>query len=197
LYLVEDFDKFKLLGDTVDDAAGEAYDKVAKILGLGYPGGPIIDTLAKKGNPSAIKFTCNAVKGTLDFSFSGIKTAVLYYVQGCGAEDIKQKIKSKEQIGVRKEDICASFQEAVLRVIVQNSIKAMEEYKIKSLVIGGGVSANSRLREMMQREAKYKNLKLYFPPLNLCSDNAAMVAGLGYRLYKKGIQSLLNFTARL
>lgn len=195
LYLVEDFDKFKLLGDTVDDAAGEAYDKVAKILGLGYPGGPIIDAFAKKGNPDAIKFTCKAVKNTLNFSFSGIKTAVLYYVQGYGgAEGKGQRAKSK---GARKEDVCASFQEAVLRVIVGNSIKAMEEHKIKSLVIGGGVSANSRLREMMQREARYRNLKLYFPPLNLCSDNAAMVAGLGYRLYKKGFRSLLNFTARL
>jgi len=195
LYLVEDFDKFKLLGDTVDDAAGEAYDKVAKILGLGYPGGPIIDALAKKGNPEAIKFTCKAVKGTLDFSFSGIKTAVLYHVQGYdGARGKEQETKSKKII---KEDVCASFQEAVLRVIVGNSIKAMEERKIKSLVIGGGVSANSRLREMMQREARYRNLKLYFPPLNLCSDNAAMVAGLGYRLYKKGFRSLLNFTARL
>jgi len=190
LYLVEDFDKFKLLGDTVDDAAGEAYDKVAKILGLGYPGGPVIDSLAKKGDPEAIKFTCKAVKGTLNFSFSGIKTAVLYHVQGYDGT----KRKSKR---FRKEDICASFQEAVLRVIVGNSIKAIEEHKIKSLVIGGGVSANSRLREMMQREARYRNLKLYFPPLNLCSDNAAMVAGLGYRLYKKGSRSSLNFTARL
>ena len=183
LYLVEDFDEFKLLGDTVDDAAGEAYDKVSKILGLGYPGGPIIDRLAKRGNPGAIKFTCKAVKGTLNFSFSGIKTAVLYYTQS--------------HRGIRKEDVCASFQEAVLRVIVGNSIKAMEEHKIKSLVIGGGVSANSRLREMMQREARYRNFKLYFPPLSLCSDNAAMVAGLGYRLYKKGVRSLLNITARI
>ena len=97
LYLVEDFDKFKLLGDTVDDAAGEAYDKVAKILGLGYPGGPIIDVLAKKGNPDAIKFTCKAVKDTLNFSFSGIKTAVLYYVQGYdGARGTGQIAKGKE-----------------------------------------------------------------------------------------------------
>ena len=183
LYLVEDFDEFKLLGDTVDDAAGEAYDKVSKILGLGYPGGPIIDRLAKRGNPGAIKFTCKAVKGTLNFSFSGIKTAVLYYTQS--------------HRGIRKEDVCASFQETVLRVIVGNSIKATEEHKIKSLVIGGGVSANSRLREMMQREARYRNFKLYFPPLSLCSDNAAMVAGLGYRLYKKGVRSLLNITARI
>jgi len=188
LYLVEDFNKFKLLGDTVDDAVGEAYDKVSKILGLGYPGGPIVDRLAKRGNPDAIKFTCKAVKGTLNFSFSGIKTAVLYYTRSPGHQVTRSQ-------GV--EDICASFQEAVLRVIVKNSVKAMGEHKIKSLVIGGGVSANSRLRGMMQREAKYRDFKLYFPPLSLCSDNAAMVAGLGYRLCKKGVRSLLNITARI
>jgi len=206
LYLVEDFNKFKLLGDTVDDAVGEAYDKVSKILGLGYPGGPIVDRLAKRGNSDAIKFTCKAVKDTLNFSFSGIKTAVLYYVQECGAGSIKHRAKGTPhhkgagQVGrrkVRKEDVCASFQEAVLRVIVKNSVKAMEEHKIKSLVIGGGVSANSRFREIMQREAKYRDFKLYFPPLSLCSDNAAMVAGLGYRLCKKGVRSLLNITARI
>lgn len=190
LYLVEAFDRFKLLGDTVDDAVGEAYDKVSKILGLGYPGGPVIDALAKKGNPSTVRFTCKAVNNGLDFSFSGIKTAVLYYVQGQGTRD-------RGQGKTKKEDICASFQEAVLRVIVGNSIKAMDKYKTKSLVIGGGVSANSRLRDLMQREARYRDFKLYFPPLSLCSDNAAMVAGLGYRLYKKGIRSSLNITARI
>ena len=188
LYLVEDFNRFKLLGDTVDDAVGEAYDKVAKILGLGYPGGPVIDALAKKGNIDAIRFTCKAVNNSLDFSFSGIKTAVLYYVQG-------YRTKSGEQKGIRKEDVCASFQEAVLRVIVENSIKAMEKYNIKSFVVGGGVSANSRLRKMMQREAVYRNFKLYFPPFDLCSDNAGMVAGLAYRLYKKGKRASLDMTA--
>lgn len=190
LYLVKDFDKFKLLGDTLDDAVGEAYDKVAKILRLGYPGGPVIDNLAKKGNPGAIKFTCKAVNGTLDFSFSGIKTAVLYYVQGQATGD-------KGQGKTKKEDICASFQEAVLGVIVKNSLKAMEKYKIKSFAVGGGVSANSRFRDLMQREARYKDFKLYFPPLDLCSDNAAMIAGLGYRLYKKGTIAQLDITARI
>ncbi|PIP68546.1 MAG: tRNA (adenosine(37)-N6)-threonylcarbamoyltransferase complex transferase subunit TsaD [Candidatus Omnitrophica bacterium CG_4_9_14_0_2_um_filter_42_8] len=183
LYLVEGFNEFELLGDTVDDAIGEAYDKVSKILGLGYPGGPVIDALAKKGNPNAIKFTCKAVNGTLDFSFSGIKTAVLYYVQGQGK--------------TKKEDICASFQEAVLKVIAENSIKALEKYKIKSFVAGGGVSANSRFREMMQREARYRDFELYFPPLDLCSDNASMVAGLGYRLFKLGAKTALDITARV
>ncbi|MCX5692181.1 MAG: tRNA (adenosine(37)-N6)-threonylcarbamoyltransferase complex transferase subunit TsaD [Candidatus Omnitrophica bacterium] len=188
LYMVKDFDSFELLGDTVDDAVGEAYDKVAKILGLGYPGGPVIDRLAKKGNPNAIKFTCKAVNGTLDFSFSGIKTAVLYHTRTQRRRDTKAQ-------GIK--DICASFQEAALKVIVENSIKAMDKYKIKTLVIGGGVSANSRFREMMQREAKYKDFKLYFPPMSLCSDNAAMTAGLGYKLYKKGIKAQLDMTVRV
>lgn len=190
LYLVEDYDRFKLLGDTLDDAIGEAYDKVSKILGLGYPGGPVIDRLAKKGDPDAIRFTCKSVKDTLDFSFSGIKTAVLYYVNA-------HKAGLKAEGSRLKADIAASFQEAVLRVIVGNSIKAMEKYKIKSFVVGGGVSANSRFREMMQREARYRDFQLYFPPFSLCSDNAAMVAGFGYRVYKKGIRSLLNITARI
>jgi N6-L-threonylcarbamoyladenine synthase len=190
LYLVEGFNRFKLLGDTLDDAAGEAYDKVSKILCLGYPGGPVIDRLAKKGDPNAIRFTCKAVKDSLNFSFSGVKTAVLYYVQGHRAKGIEQR-------GIKKEDVCASFQESVLRVIVENSIKAMEKYKIKSFVVGGGVSANSRLREMMLREARYRDFQLYFPPLSICSDNAAMVAGLAYRLYKKGIEAPLDITARI
>ena len=191
LCLVKDFDRFELLGDTLNDAVGEAYDKVAKILGLGYPGGPIIDSLAKKGNPSAVKFTCKAINNSLDFSFSGIKTAVLYYVQG-RVRAQGSRLKAQEI-----SNIAASFQEAVLSIIVENSVKAIERYKVKSFVTGGGVSANSRFREMMQREARYKGFKLYFPPLNLCSDNAAMVAGLAYRLYKKGIRSSLEITARI
>ena len=186
LYLVKDFDSFELLGDTVDDAVGEAYDKVAKILGLGYPGGPVIDRLAKKGNPKAIRFTCKAVNNSLDFSFSGIKTAVLYYVKN------ERRTTSDEL-----RNIAASFQESALSVIVENSLKAMEGYKIKTFVVGGGVSANSRFREMMQREAMYKDIKLYFPLMGLCSDNAAMIAGLGYRLYKKGIKAQLDMTVRV
>ena len=184
LCLVEDFGEFTTLGDTLDDAIGEAYDKVAKILGLGYPGGPVIDKLARKGNPKAIKFQCRPVNGWLDFSFSRIKTGVLYYLKGQGTRD-------KGQVC----DIAASFQEAALQVIVNNSLKAMEKYKIKSLVIGGGVSANSRLREMITREAFFNKFKVYFRPLGLCSDNGAMVAGLGYRLYKKGIETPLDITA--
>ncbi len=179
LCFVEDFDRFTTLGDTLDDAIGEAYDKVAKIMGLGYPGGPIIDRLAKKGDPKAIKFTCRPIKGGLDFSFSGIKTAVLYHVKGQGISlDFARDRRDKGQ----EEDIAASFQETALKVIVNNTIKALEKHNLKTLVIGGGVSANSRFREMIAREAMFRSLKVYFPPLQLCSDNAAMVAGLAYRL---------------
>ncbi len=199
LCLVEDFDKFTTLGDTLDDAIGEAYDKVAKILGLGYPGGPVIDRLAKKGNPSAINFTCKPVNDGLDFSFSGIKTAVLYYVRAPMGAPEHQSTRTPEHQNTRApvSDIAASFQESALKVIVNNSLKAMEIHKVKTLVVGGGVSANSRFRQMIERKAAFRNFNLYFPPLKLCSDNAAMVAGLAYRLYKKGVRSTLGITAQV
>jgi len=159
----------------LDDAIGEAYDKVAKILGLGYPGGPTIDKLAKKGDPTSIRFTCRSINGGMDFSFSGIKTAVLYYVKANSSKGMKSF-----------SNIAASFQENALKVIMENSLRAMEKYNIKTLVIGGGVSANSRFRDMVSEKSRLKNFKAYFPPMELCSDNAAMIAGLGYRLYKKG-----------
>jgi len=187
LSLVEDFDRFTTLGDTLDDAIGEAYDKVAKILGLGYPGGPVIDRLAKKGDPLAIRFTCRPINNSLDFSFSGIKTAVLYHV----------KSHERRTTNDERRNIAASFQESALKIIVRNSLKAMERHKVKTLVIGGGVSANSRFREMITRESIFKGFKLYFPPVDLCSDNAAMVAGLAYRLHKKGIRSSLDITAQV
>jgi len=186
LCIVRDYDDFVTLGDTLDDAVGEAYDKVAKILDLGYPGGPVIDRLAKDGDPAAIKFTCKPVNGGLNFSFSGIKTGVLYHVK-------RQETRDKRQVN----DIVASFQESVLKVIVGNSLKALEKYKLKALVVGGGVSANSRFREMIKRQAMFKDFKVYFPGLQLCSDNAAMVAGLAYRLYNKGVRSKLDITAKV
>ena len=186
LCIVRDYDDFVTLGDTLDDAVGEAYDKVAKILDLGYPGGPVIDRLAKDGDPAAIKFTCKPVNGGLNFSFSGIKTGVLYHVK-------RQETRDKRQVN----DIVASFQEAVLKVIVGNSLKALEKYKLKALVVGGGVSANSRFRDMIKRQAMFKDFKVYFPRLQLCSDNAAMVAGLAYRLYNKGVRSKLDITAKV
>ena len=189
LCLVKDFDDVVTIADTLDDAIGEAYDKVAKILGMGYPGGPLIDRLAKKGNPRAIKFTCRPLNGSLDFSFSGIKTAVLYHVK----KHVDAQALKSTRLPIA--DIAASFQESALSVIVKNSLKAMEKHRIKTLVIGGGVSANSRFREMVKKESVSKDFKAYFPPLELCSDNASMVAGLAYRLYKKGIRSSLDITA--
>ena len=182
LYLVKGYDKFIVLGDTLDDAIGEAYDKVAKILGLEYPGGPIIDRIAKKGSRS-IRFTCRPIKGSLDFSFSGVKTAVLYHVKGEGCPSTSL---GKGRVKGEISNIAASFQESALKVIVNNTLKAMEQHNLKTLVIGGGVSANSRFREMLAREAMFRGLKIFFPPLELCSDNAAMVAGLAYRLQGEG-----------
>ncbi|MFH1782829.1 MAG: tRNA (adenosine(37)-N6)-threonylcarbamoyltransferase complex transferase subunit TsaD [Candidatus Omnitrophota bacterium] len=188
LTLVEDFDKIKVLGDTLDDAIGEAFDKVAKILGLGYPGGPIIDRLAKQGDPKGIKFNCREIKGTLDFSFSGIKTAVLYHVR-----DARHMAQDTRHM----EDIAASFQESSLKVIVNNTIKALKKYGIATLVVGGGVSANSRFRELIKKESSINDFKAYFPPIKLCQDNGAMVAGLAYHLYKKGYRSSFDITANI
>jgi N6-L-threonylcarbamoyladenine synthase len=172
LFYVEDFDKIKLLGATLDDACGEAFDKVAKILGLGYPGGPLIEKLSRRGNPKRVKFNCSDTSSPLDFSFSGIKTAVLYYV----------KKQSSMDYGLTC-DIAASFQEAVINTLIKKALLASQMKKVNRLVVGGGVAANKRLREQFYRRAEEKNIKVYFPSRELCMDNAAMVAGLGYRLF--------------
>lgn len=184
LFYVKDFAKIRLLGSTQDDACGESFDKVAKILGLGYPGGPLIEKLAKQGNSKKIKFSCSGTKGALDFSFSGIKTAVLYYVK-------KHAILPKELTA----DIAASFQEAVIDALIKKSVLACKLKKTGHLVVGGGVVANSRLREKLFRETKDKGINTYFPPKELCMDNAAMVAGLGYQLFRKGLSSDLSLSA--
>jgi len=191
LYCVKDFDKIDLLGQTQDDACGEAYDKVAKILGLGYPGGPIIDKLAHKGNPKKIKFKCSGTKNPLNFSFSGIKTAVLYYVR----QELLNQGQRPSAIGHRLIcDIAASFQKAAVGALVSKALLACEIKKIHTLVVGGGVAANTGLRERLSREAKIKKIKVYFPPQELCMDNAAMVAGFGYQLFIKGYRSGLDLT---
>lgn len=177
LFYVEDFDKISLLGETQDDACGEAFDKTAKILGLGYPGGPVIERAAKNGWHRKIRFSCSETKKPLNFSFSGIKTAVLYYV------------KSHQLSAISYQPICdiaASFQETVVNVLVKKSLLACKIKKTTRLVIGGGVAANSRLREKLFEEAKANGIEVYFPSKELCADNAAMVAGLGYRLFKNG-----------
>lgn len=166
--------KVTMLGATVDDAAGEAYDKVAKLLGLGYPGGPVIDKLAAKGNPSAFAFTEPKQKGRCDFSFSGIKTAVLYAVQ-------KQKVQDDKFI----QDIAASFQHAVVKWLVKKTLTAADDKKVKDIVAGGGVSANSALRKTLTEEGSLRGLKVWFPQGILTMDNAAMIARRGGELFKK------------
>lgn len=175
LYRVNNFRSFKLLGTTLDDAAGEAFDKVAKILNLGFPGGPIIDKLSSNVKDFKIKFNYSRLANTFDFSFSGLKTAVLYYVNN----DWDKKNTSVK-------DIAASFQEAVIKNLVEKSIFACKRLRIKRLVLGGGVVANSRLRTRLSQEAEIQGIKVYFPQKNLCLDNAAMVAGLGYQICKTG-----------
>ncbi len=157
------------LGRTRDDAAGEAFDKVAKLLSLGYPGGPIIDSLAKKGDPKSVDFPRPYLPTTWDFSFSGLKTAVLREVR---------RLQKEGPLPIA--DICASFQEAVVDVLVEKTVKACREFDITSILLGGGVVANSRLRERFSRVCQEENLSLYFPPPSLCTDNAAMVSCLGY-----------------
>ena len=171
LYIIRGFEDYVYLGGTLDDAAGEAYDKVARMLGLGYPGGPIIDKLAKEGQ-EVIKFPrpllSDKGKNRFNFSFSGLKSAVL--------REVEKGI-------YRKEDIARSFQEAVVDVLVGKTIDASQEFNIKNIVVAGGVSANSRLRERFLQEANERKLNVYFPPLYLCTDNAAMVAFTGYKRF--------------
>ncbi|MEA3493269.1 MAG: tRNA (adenosine(37)-N6)-threonylcarbamoyltransferase complex transferase subunit TsaD [Candidatus Margulisiibacteriota bacterium] len=165
LVLVKDHGKYESLGRTRDDAAGEAFDKVARFLKLGYPGGPIIDKLAKEGNPKAISFTRPMLNQGFDFSFSGIKTAVVNYVN-------KQ---ANRQTGKPVTDIAASFQQAVVDVLVEKTIRAAKENKCKTIALAGGVSANSQLREELTARCKKEKIKVHTPPLALCTDNAAMV----------------------
>ena len=183
LFFVRDFNTLECLGETQDDACGEAFDKVAKILGLGYPGGPLIERLAQRGDARARHFHCCGTKNPLDFSFSGIKTAVLYT-----ARDTALTLDAQR-------DIAASFQESVINALIKKSFLACAMKKVNRLVVGGGVVANNRLREKFLAAAKNEHLQCYFPPKTLCMDNAAMVAGLGYQLYKKGCRSGLDLTA--
>ena len=169
LYHIKAFDRFRLLGQTLDDATGEAFDKVAKILGLGYPGGPAIDRLAKKGANTTIRFKSAALPNTYDFSFSGVKTAVLYHHRD--HEHHKEFSTAKTAY---------SFQDSVVSILAKKSISACRKLKIKTLLVGGGVAANTALRTKLNDEASRYDINVYFPPLSLCTDNAAMIAGLGF-----------------
>ncbi len=175
LYLVEDFGKYKLLGKTIDDAVGEAYDKVARILDLGFPGGPVIDRLSKKGKkllhlPKPLSRKKNEHR--FNFSFSGLKTAVLREVE--------------KNTTCKVEDIACSFQETAVEILVEKTVDAVKEFGVKKVVVAGGVSANSRLREKLKEESKKHSFEVDFPPLSLCTDNGGMVAFAGYkRLLRK------------
>lgn len=185
LVYVKDFGNYEVMGKTVDDAAGEAFDKVARALGLGYPGGPLIDKAAKQGNESAISFPIAHLKeGELNFSFSGIKSAVLNYLN-------HQKQKGQPII---VEDVAASFQKAVVDALVENTLKAAKMKKVDTIALAGGVAANSRLREELTSRAG-ADFRVKFPPMILCTDNAAMIACTGYYRYLMGNKSDMTLNA--
>ncbi len=177
LYLVNPAGSYELIGHTLDDAAGEAFDKAAKMLSLGYPGGPAIDRIARTGDASAIRFPRPYLKrGNLDFSFSGIKTALLYY------------LRDLDQAGQpwRVADIAASFQEAIVDVLAEKAFEAVRRFKVEALAVVGGVSANSRLRTVLTSRADSSGIRLSLPSLAYCTDNAAMVAAAGLKAYAQG-----------
>lgn len=199
--------KIRVLGETIDDAVGEAYDKVAKILDLGYPGGPVIDRLAREGNPRAVQFTCPRLgrfsgksspsfeggsreahdTHRFDFSFSGIKTAVLYLVKDPKTGQPKPDAPSSA-------DIAASFQHAVIDWLVTKTLDAAGFKGVSDIVVGGGVSANSHLRNKLTREARAKGVEVWFPPFPLSTDNGAMIARRGFGLFQQGRRSSFRMT---
>jgi N6-L-threonylcarbamoyladenine synthase len=197
LYIVDRPGHYELLSRTRDDAAGEAYDKVAKLLGLPYPGGPVIDRLAKTGDDRAVAFPATRLthadrnapqlKGDLDFSFSGLKTAVLRYV------------KERQAAGSLSErdiaDICASFQRVVVTALIDRAFAAARRYQAKSIGVAGGVSANSRLRAELQEHGEARETPTFVPSLQLSTDNAAMIAAAGLRKFRAGVVSPLDLNA--
>jgi N6-L-threonylcarbamoyladenine synthase len=191
IILVKDCGVYDLIGSTRDDAAGEAYDKVARLLNLGYPGGPIIDRLAREGNPQAFKLPEGKISlpqggyHPYDFSFSGLKTAIWRLIQ------------QLETIGeIPVADVAASFQETVARVLTQRTVRCALDYGIETIAIGGGVAANSGLRKHLQAAALEHNLQVYFPPLKLCTDNAAMIGCAAAEHFDRGHRSTLTLEAR-
>lgn len=186
LLIVKDYGKYEIIGRTRDDAAGEAFDKVARSIGLGYPGGPKIDKLSKKGNPDAIKFPRAHIEGAeFDFSFSGVKSAVLNHINGC-------KMKN---VPINEADIAASFQRAVIDVLVNNAVHAAKKYNMDKLAIAGGVASNESLRAAIKSACEDSNIKLYSPSPIYCTDSAAMIGVAAYYEYINGVRHGLDLNA--
>lgn len=188
LILVKNFGKYKILGRTRDDAVGEVFDKIAKFLGLGYPGGPVIDKLAKKGDSKKINFPRSYMPDSWDFSFSGLKTAVINYVRE----------HKNRRINERLSDLCSSFQQSCVDVLVRKTVLACKKFNIKKIALGGGVSANSVLRSDFIKKCNEESIKLFMPPAIFCTDNAAMIASAGYfKLKKRRNGKFVNPSANL
>ena len=186
LVRVKDYGEYEILGRTRDDAAGEAFDKVARAIGLGYPGGPKIDKVSKEGNPDAIAFPrAKVTDSAYDFSFSGLKSAVLNYLNAC-------EMKGETIVTA---DVAASFQKAVVDVLVENSMAACRQYEAKEFALAGGVASNSALRAAMQEACDAQGIRFYMPSPIYCTDNAAMIAVAGYYEYCKGVRSGLDLNA--
>lgn len=186
LVQVKEYDKFEIIGCTHDDAAGEAFDKVARAIGLGYPGGPKIDKIAKEGNPYAIEFPRAKIAGSeFDFSFSGVKSAVLNYLNNCEMKNIE----------INRADVAASFQQAVVEVLVGRAVAAAKKLGENRIAVAGGVAANSYLRKMMQEECDKAGLALCYPSPIYCTDNAAMIAVQGYYDFMAGKRNSLDLNA--
>jgi N6-L-threonylcarbamoyladenine synthase len=184
IYIVKNYHQFQLIGQTRDDAAGEAFDKAAKLLNLGYPGGVVIDKIAKGGNPQAVAFP-RAMKDSPDFSFSGLKTSLLTLLKKRGRNFSAEELP----------DITASYQEAIVDTLVEKTIKAAENNGINRIVVCGGVAANSRLREKFAAETALRKIDLFIPPVILCTDNAAMIAAIGEIMLKNGRRDSLDLNA--
>ncbi len=180
IVLMESMASYRILGKSIDDAAGESFDKVARMMGLSYPGGPIIDRVSKQGMP-LYPFPKPKPQGKYDFSFSGLKTHVRYFL--------------RDNSDARTEDVAASFQEAVTSVLVEKTVKAAQEYSVKDIVVAGGVAANSALREKADEASKIHGIGFHFPPLKYCTDNAAMIAAAGWQDYKAGRFADLSLNA--
>ena len=198
LYLVERPGHYERISRTRDDAAGEAFDKVARLVGLGYPGGPIVDRLAREGNDRAVQLPTTRLthadrnapelKGDLDFSFSGLKTAVLHYVNGMKAS---RPLLTDQEIA----DLCASFQRVVVHSLIDRTFAAARQYQAKSIGVAGGVSANSRLRAELKTHGEAREVPTFVPSLRLSTDNAAMIAAAGLRKFRAGVTATLTLNA--